>query len=315
MRVDKDLIIVFLLVAITGVLFFFVANQRAFLNFFYLPVLLGAYLFGKRYATNSAFFSVLLIGLVAYFYPQTFFFKADSVLYRWLDIVTWGGFLLITGYTMGLLYEKKEETNRELRKTYTGIVEMLSLLIDAVDKETQSHSFRVSMVSEMIAREMGLPQDETENIRVAALLHDLGKLGVSAEMLGKVGKLSEEEMQEIREHPKVGAKVLGTVGGRVLEILPLILSHHEKYDGSGYHAMVGSDIPIGAQIIAVADVYDALVSDRAYRKGLSPFEARMEIVRNSGTHFNPEVVKVFDAIFPKLYREGPMFPSTGLNGQ
>jgi HD-GYP domain-containing protein (c-di-GMP phosphodiesterase class II) len=106
--------------------------------------------------------------------------------------------------------------------------------------------------------------------------------------------------------------MLGSVGGRVLEILPLILNHHERYDGSGYNAMVGKDIPVGARIIAVADVYDALTSDRPYRKALSPFEARREIVDNSGVHFDPEVVRVFDSVFPTLYREGPVFPSTGL---
>jgi putative nucleotidyltransferase with HDIG domain len=311
-KVDKELTIVFLLVSITGIIFFFVANQRAFLNFFYLPVLYGAYSYGKRYATHSALFSLMLICLVAYFYPMTFQFKDSGDLYRWLDIATWGGFLLITGYSMGLLYEKKEEKNRELRKTYIGIIEMLSLLIDSVDKQTQSHSYRVSMVSEMMARQMGLSEGEVENIRVAALLHDIGKVGISSDMLKGVGKLSPDDLKEMKRHPSIGAEVLASVGGRVLEILPLILNHHERYDGSGYNAMVGSDIPVGARIIAVADVYDALTSDRPYRKALSPFEARREIVENSGVHFDPDVVKVFDSIFPKLYREGPVFPSAGL---
>lgn len=311
-KVDKELTIVFLLVAITGIIFFFVANQRAFLNFFYLPVLYGAYCFGKRYATHSALFAIIMVSMVAYFYPYTFSFHEGGALYRWLDIATWGGFLLVTGYYMGLLYEKKEETNRELRKTYIGIIEMLSLLIDSVDKQTQSHSYRVSMISEIMARQMGLPESEVENIRIAALLHDIGKVGVSAEMLKGAGKLSPEDLTEMKKHPRIGADVLGAAGGRVLEILPLILNHHEKYDGSGYNAMLGKDIPAGARIIAVADVYDALTSDRPYRKALSPFEARREIVENSGTHFDPGVVKVFDSIFPKLYSEGPVFPSAGL---
>jgi HD-GYP domain-containing protein (c-di-GMP phosphodiesterase class II) len=196
-KVDKELTIVLLLVSITGIIFFFVANQRAFLNFFYLPVLYGAYSYGKRYATHSALFSVTLISLVAYVYPMTFQFKDGGALYRWLDIATWGGFLLVTGYSMGLLYEKKEEKSRELRKTYMGIIEMLSLLIDSVDKQTQSHSYRVSMLSEMMARQMGLPEGEVENVRVAALLHDIGKVGISSEMLNGVGKLSPEDLYEM----------------------------------------------------------------------------------------------------------------------
>jgi putative nucleotidyltransferase with HDIG domain len=311
-KIDKEIAIVFLLVAITGVIFFFVANQRAFLNFFYLPVLLGAYYFGKRYATNSALLSLLMITLVAYVYPWTFFFQETTTLYRWMDIATWGGFLLITGYAMGLLYEKKENTNRELRRTYKGVVEMLSILIDSADKQTQSHSYRVSVISEMIARHMGYHEEEIENIRVSAMLHDIGKLGVSAEMLQKVGTLNAEELSEMKSHPDLGANMLNPIGGKVLEILPVILQHHEKFDGSGYHGTAGKDILLGARIIAVADVYEALTSDRPYRKALSPFEARKIIVENAGTQFDPDIVKVFDSIFPKLYREGPVFPSAGL---
>jgi putative nucleotidyltransferase with HDIG domain len=311
-KVDKEITIIFLLVAITGLIFFFVMNQRAFLNFFYLPVLLGAYYFGKRYATHSAVLSIMLISVIAYVYPRTFIFHETSQLYKWLDIVTWGGFLFVTGYFMGLLYEKKEQTNRELRRTYKGIIEMLSIIIDSADKRTQSHSYRVSVISEMLARQLECTEEDIENIRVAAMLHDIGKLGVSSEMLQKVGKLTDEEIKEIKKHPEIGANVLNPVGGRALEILPAILHHHEKYDGSGYHGTIGKEIPLGARIIAVADVYEALTSDRPYRKALSPFEARKEIVDNSGTQFDPDVVKVFDSIFPKLYREGPLFPSAGL---
>ena len=191
-KVDKELIIIFLLVAIAGFIFYFVYNQRAFLNFFYLPVLVGAYCYGKRYATSSAILSVIIISLIAYVYPDTFIHgHADSQLNLWLDIVTWGGFLIITGYFMGLLYENKEKAIKEIRLTYRGIVEMLSLVIDSVDKETQSHSIVFSVISEMIAREMRCSEEETEDyLRIAALLHDIGKIGVSSMILQKIGKLS-----------------------------------------------------------------------------------------------------------------------------
>jgi len=307
-RVDKELIIIFLLVAIAGFIFFFIANQRAFLNFFYFPVLVGAYYFGKRYATHAALLSILLIFLIAYSYPETFVPSFDSPLFRWLDIVTWSGFLLTVGYCMGLLYEKKEKASREIKSTYQGIIEMLSLLIDSVDKQTQSHSYRVSRVAEKIAREMRFPEGEVENIRIAALLHDLGKLGISAEILNKVGKLSIEEREKMKEHTKFGADVLAPVGGRVLQILPYVLLHHEKYDGSGYHNITGEGIPLGARIIAVADYYDALLSDRPYRQGLSPLHVRKDIVSNAGTHFDPAVVKAFEAVFLTLDSDSPLIP-------
>ncbi len=307
-KVDRELIIVFLLVSITGIVFFFVSNQRAFLNFFYLPVLVGAYFFGRRYATQAAFFSVLMIMIIAAAYPATFIFSSDNEFYKWLDIITWAGFLVITGYCMGFLYEKKEKATQEIRQTYRGIIEMLSLIIDSADRQTQSHSYRVSIISEMIAREMKNQDEEVERIRVAALLHDLGKLGVSNEVLGKIEALSSEEKEQIKVHARFGAELLEPVGGRMLQILPLIMYHHERYDGSGYQKMKGEAIPLGARIIAVADVYDSLISDRSYRQGLPPFQARQEIVNNSGSHFDPDVVKAFLTILPKLDTEFPLIP-------
>ena len=302
-RVDKELVIILLLVSITAIIFFFVSNQRGFLNFFYLPALLGAYFYGKRYATLAALLSVILICVVAYVNPATFIYTRDDELSRWLDLGTWGSFLMITGYFMGHLYEKKEEASVEIKRTYQGIIEMLSLIIDSVDQHTQSHSYRVSIISQMLAKNLGLSEVDIENIRLAALLHDLGKIGSSVDILHKVGRLSEEERIHIKLHPSHGADVLKPVGGRLLELLPLILHHHEKYDGTGYHSMVGEDIPMGARIIAVADVYDALTTDRPYRKALTPLQARTEIVTNSGVHFDPSVVEAFKAVFPQIESE------------
>jgi hypothetical protein len=107
LKVDKELIIVFLMVAITGFIFFFISNQRAFLNFFYLPVIIGAFFFGKRYATLSATLSVLLVVLVSLLYSDNFLIVSKDPLSKWLDVSTWGGFLVITGYSIGHLYEKK----------------------------------------------------------------------------------------------------------------------------------------------------------------------------------------------------------------
>lgn len=309
-KIDKELIIVFLLVSITAIIFFFISNQRAFLNFFYLPVLIGAYFFGKRYATYSALLSVILVFLIAYFYPATFIFSSNSELYKWLDITTWGGFIIVTGYFMGLLYERQELAKKKIQRTYQGIIEMLSLMIDSVDRYTQSHSYRVSVIASMIAEEMSCPDEEVENVRVAALLHDLGKLGVSSEVLLNIRKLTSDEREHMKTHARRGADILQPLGGKVLDILPFILYHHEKYDGSGYHHMIGEEIPLGARIIAVADVFDALISDRPYRKGVSPLHAKKEIMENVGIHFDPEVIRAFEAIFHKIDSEIPLLPKS-----
>ena len=189
---------------------------------------------------------------------------------------------------------------------------MLSVIIDTADKHTQSHSFRVSVISETIAGHLGCSELEIENIRIGALLHDIGKLGVSAETLKKVGKLSFEERDEIGKHTIIGTNVLGASNNRVVDLLPIILHHHEKYDGSGENGLSGDDIPLGARIVAVADVYEALTADRSYRKALPPSVARKNILDGSGTQFDPHIVKIFDIVYPSLLREGPLFPSSTL---
>ena len=309
-KIDKELVIVFLLVAIAGTVFFFVSNQRAFLNFFYLPVLISAYFFGKRHATHSAIFSIVLISLIAFYYPSTFTFDNDSKFYKWMDIGTWGGFLVITAYYMGLLYEKKESANMEIKKTYQGIVEMMSMIIDSADKAGQSHSYRVSVISGMIARDMGLSELWVENIRIAGLLHDLGKLDVGSEVLNKLSKLPGGECENMQIRTTRGPDTLEPMCGKILDILPLILYHSEKFDGSGNLVMAGDDIPLGARIIAVADAYDSLVSDSPYRKGLTPPEAEQEIIKHAMLHFDPRVIKAFSSILPLLEVGVPFLPES-----
>jgi putative nucleotidyltransferase with HDIG domain len=309
---DKELIIILLLVAIVLFIYFFVSNQRAFLNVFYMPVLLGAYFFGKHYAVVSAIFSVVAVCLMAYLFPGSFAIGSGGnvVFYKWLDLITWGIFLIFTGYCMGLLYEKKEQSQKELQRTYSGIIEMLSLVIESADNYTQSHSHRVSIIAKMIARQMKLNQFDIENIRIAALLHDLGKVGVSEAVLQKVTALTVQERSHIRRHTLLAVNMLEPLGETVGDILPIILHHHEKYDGTGYYKAAQEDIPLGARIIAVADVYDALTTDRPYRKAFTSLQAKQEILANAGTHFDPQVVKAFSEIFAFLETENYLSSSS-----
>jgi putative nucleotidyltransferase with HDIG domain len=169
-----------------------------------------------------------------------------------------------------------------------------------VDKQTQNHSYRVSRYAEKLAQAAGLPAHEIEEVRTASLLHDLGKISVSADILQKIGSLSAEERAHLSGHAGSGASLLTPFGEGVTKIVPLILYHHERYDGKGYYGLKGKEIPIGAQMISVADVFDALTTDRPYRKALSPMEVKKEIMKDSGTHFAPEVIKCFEEAFPSL---------------
>src|SRR5439155_668891 len=131
------------------------------------------------------------------------------------------------------------------------------------------------------------------DVGAAALLHDIGKLDVSRDVLYKAARLTEEEMTEIRQHVDRGVALLEPIGGSLRRVIPIILAHHDKFDGSGYHPTSGENIPIEARIISVADVYDSLTSDRPYRKAMMPLDVREMIARGAGTEFDPAVVEAF----------------------
>lgn len=155
------------------------------------------------------------------------------------------------------------------------------------------HSKRVGKICGFIAEEMGCKPDVVKDLNTAGLMHDIGKIGVSESILEKEGKLDNLEWKEIQKHPEIGYRILSSVN-EFLEIANYILEHHERWDGKGYpRGLQGEEITLYARIIAIADSYDAMTKDRSYREGLSKEEAIEEIIRFSGSQFDPEIVKVF----------------------
>ena len=306
-KVNRELWVVFSLFIIAAVMNFVVSGGRMVLAFYTLPTIFSAYHYGRRHATLTALASVLLVVLLVWYKPEIL--QTPQVRFRgdaWLDIVVWAGILLVTGYTMGSLYEHKDKQLNELRETYTGILMILRQFISN-DKYTENHSYRVSVYATKIAAQMGMDSQRIEDIRAAALLHDIGKLDVSRQILYKAARLNENEVAEMQEHVSKGAAILEPVGGSLRRVLPIILAHHDKFDGSGYTPSQGENIPIEARVIAVADVYDSLTSDRPYRKAMAPYEARETIVQGSGTEFDPKVVDAFQSAFRKGELEMPAF--------
>lgn len=148
-----------------------------------------------------------------------------------------------------------------------------------------------------IALELGLPGEEIERIRVASLLHDLGKLAVPPEILDKPTALSDDEWQTIGEHPRIGQVILEQASG-LREAIPVVLHHHERFNGGGYpHGLKGNEIPMGARIVSVADAYHAMVHDRPYKTALSHDQALAELRSNAGTQFDPAVVDAFCVVY------------------
>jgi putative nucleotidyltransferase with HDIG domain len=296
--VNKELWVVLSLFLIALLLNHVVATQRMVLSFYALPTLGSAYFYGRRQATLTALASVLLVvGLLLFSdFGGSSTHERQLTYDQWLDITVWGGLLIVTGYLMGSLYEHMQAQVTELRNTYHGVLMILRHFISK-DTYTENHSYRVSVYAARLAEQMGLNAMRVEDVRAAALLHDIGKLDISRELLYKAAKLTNEEYQKVQQHVAKGIELLHPVGGSLNRIIPIILAHHDKFDGTGYNATAGEDIPLEARIIAVADVYDALTSDRPYRKAMSLFDARDVVVKGSGSEFDPAVVDAFQALF------------------
>ena len=152
---------------------------------------------------------------------------------KWFDICIWGGSLILTASAMGALYDRNAARMRELRDTYHGVLMILRHFISK-DAYTQNHSYRVSIYAARMAAEMGFDEERIEDVRAAALLHDIGKLDISRDLLYKAAQLNAHEVQEMREHVTRGVNLLEPVGGSLRRVLPIILAHHDRYDGSGY---------------------------------------------------------------------------------
>ena len=192
--------------------------------------------------------------------------------------------------------EAVSDSQRKLDQSTLEFVETMARALDARDAYTAGHSDRVSANSTAVARAMGLSEEEVETVRIGAKLHDIGKIGVPDAILQKPGKLTEEEFALVKQHPQIGKRILEKVGS-FQKYLPIVELHHEDFNGKGYpHGLRGDKVPLGVRIVHVADVYDAITSNRTYRKAMPEKQVREIMESGSGTQFDPEVVRVFLAV-------------------
>lgn len=200
--------------------------------------------------------------------------------------------------------------NNQLYEEQQIMVGSLSELVETQSHETGQHVKRVAAYTEILCRAMGLSEEETWKISVASMMHDVGKICVPREILHKPGKLTEEEFSEIKKHVDYGYKLLENSPGEIMRLAANIAwQHHERYDGKGYqNELSGENINIYARAVAVADVFDALVSKRCYKKSWTPTQAREEILNQSGGQFDPHITKLFDEHFDEFLKVMEDYP-------
>lgn len=187
-----------------------------------------------------------------------------------------------------------------IQKNYTATTEALIMAIDAKDNYTKEHCARVAGFMVELAKQLGMDSEKQELLRKISLLHDIGKIGIKEEILNKPGRLTPEEWEEIKHHPFLGYQIVQPVEF-LGEGRDIMLYHQERYDGKGYPAgLKGDEVPLGARMLAIVDSYDAMITDRPYRKRLSTKEALAELNKCSGTQFDPKLVKVFVKMIKKV---------------
>jgi HD-GYP domain-containing protein (c-di-GMP phosphodiesterase class II) len=204
--------------------------------------------------------------------------------------------------TLAGVAEREDSHRAHLEDLFMGVIVSLTMALEAKDPYTEGHSARVAAYSEAIGKQLGLPPEQLDIVHRSCLVHDLGKIAVDGNILGKEEGLSLHEREKMDLHPVIGEDLLRPIT-LLRPLLPGVRSHHEHFDGTGYpDGLAGEAIPIEARIMAVSDAFDAMTSNRPYRHALPEEDALAELRRNAGTHFDPRIVAAFEQIYPAVKR-------------
>lgn len=260
-------------------------------------ILLGLFFLNKQVTLDDA------VQLVKGLIPNVLFAMPLGLLMALLFMTNNGHYLallmlfplLIARYAWSLYVDSQQQ--------YMRLISAFVSAMEAKDTYTEGHSRRVEEFAMLIGKELNLPKPQAKDLQVAAILHDIGKIGIEESILCKPTRLTDEERLRIEQHPVIGVNIVDKVNISE-EIREMILHHHEYYDGTGYPDHIGYDkVSFGAFILGVADAYDAMTSDRPYRKGMSPERAKEILQECKGTQFHPEVVDAFLCAMSKIPQE------------
>lgn len=306
---------------------FFVVQKVAFLGFYYLPILLAGYFCGKRIAILMSVLTILLLALYSVLEPTRMSpdiaaeqAKLESTspnttakteaadrlskekLNLYLSLMTWGAFLVLAAAVSSTLYEQKQKRVDELRRAYTGVVEILAKYLELANRSTVGRSREVSRYAVATARGMGLKEETIENIRIAALLHDLGGRDISALILEKSAELGKAADANIRTQSIRGEQIVRSVSTLLEDVAPIVDGYHQYFAGGGRRP-VRTRIATGAEIIAVARAFYDMVTGGPTRRARSPQEALAEIRTAEGEQFDADILSAFEKALHD-WREG-----------
>jgi len=274
---------------------------------FFLPVILGAVWFGLRGSVTTAALATALY--------------VPHILYQWTGQISENlnqlgelASIWIVALLSGVLITRERRTQRQVLESHQGALAALVAALDARERETERHSLRVTAFAEQLGREMGIGRADLEELRIAALLHDIGKIGVPDEILLGQARLNAESEKLVRRHPEIGYRILQSVPS-LRAVAEVVYSHHERFDGNGYpRGLRGSAIPLHARILSVVDVFDALTTDRSYRTTLGSEKARSWIASRKGTQFDGDVVEAFQRVPVERWRSLRSTPAVSSPG-
>jgi putative two-component system response regulator len=203
-----------------------------------------------------------------------------------------------------ILEEMVRERTLELRKAQIEVISRLGKAAEYRDQDTGTHINRMSKYCRLMGKALGLPREEYDRLDLASTMHDVGKIGISDNILLKPGKLDVEEWKSMRSHTRIGEQLLSGGSSQLLEVARIIaMTHHEKWDGTGYHQQLkGKEIPLAGRITCICDVFDALISRRPYKEPWPVEKAMAEIKRGKGVFFDPELVDLFVSLEPEILK-------------
>lgn len=293
---NRELLLVLAIFGIALLVNSIVAEHRIVLYLYTIPTIMSAYFYGRRHAVLTAFASAFLILAMSWINPRILAWRGLQLpIDGWAEFVTWAGILVIIAYFMGTLYERMEHNMRDLRQSYDGMLMMLQH-IASDNKFSQNHPYRVSLMCSKIAEQLDLGSQRSDDLRRAALLHEIEKTGITRGMLFQAANIQDEEVKEMEASLEQGKEMPATKGSSLRRIIPILLGFQTASEKATQSQGV-SHVPVESKILLVACHYDSFTS--APEKRVSPSEAMERITQRSGIEYDSDVVDAMVKVFRK----------------